>query len=124
MEDMLLVTENNLVSFGTALTSQASRRVPLFVPSVEESDISAVAAALRSGWLSRGTLCEQFERSFATYVDATHAVSLASCTAALELALRAAGVRSGDLVFMPSFAFTATAEAVLRTGATPVFVDV
>ena len=65
----------------------------------------------------------QFEAEFATFSGAAHAVGVASGTDALELALRAAGVEAGDEVIVPVNTFVATAEAVLRIAAVPVFVD-
>jgi len=65
-----------------------------------------------------------FEREFADFSGAEHAVGVASGTDALELALRAAGIGTGDEVIVPANTFVATAEAVIRAGAHPVFVDV
>lgn len=64
-----------------------------------------------------------FEREFAAYCGAEHVVGVGNGTDALELALRASGVGAGDEVIVPTNSFVATAEAVLRAGATPVFVD-
>jgi perosamine synthetase len=66
----------------------------------------------------------EFEREFARYVGAPEAVAVSTGTAALHLALEAAGVRAGDEVLLPTTTFTATAEAVIYTGARPVLVDV
>jgi len=64
-----------------------------------------------------------FEREFAAFSGVAHCVGVANGTDALELALRAAGVRAGDEVILPANTFIATAEAVARIGATPVLVD-
>lgn len=79
---------------------------------------------LRSGWLSTGEVTAAFEREFAEYVGARHAVALTNCTAALHLSLTALGIGPGDEVLVPSLTFVATVNAVRYTGATPVFVDV
>jgi len=86
----------------------------------------ALLGALRSGHWGRttGHLNEEFERRFAAYQHAAHAVTCVNGTVALELALRAAGVGPGDEVIIPSYTFIATASAVLHLGATPVFVDI
>ena len=74
--------------------------------------------------MSQGPRVAEFEKQFAAYVDAPHAVAVSSCTAALHLALLAAGVKPGDEVLCPSLSFVATANAIVHAGATPVFVDV
>ena len=65
-----------------------------------------------------------FEREYAEYVGAAHCVGVANGTDAIELALRAVGVGTGDEVLLPANTFIATAEAVSHVGATPVLVDV
>jgi dTDP-3-amino-3,4,6-trideoxy-alpha-D-glucose transaminase len=71
-----------------------------------------------------GEEVECFEREFATWCEAEHAVGVSSGTAALALALRGLGVGPGDEVIVPTNSFIATAEAVSATGATPLLVDV
>ncbi len=71
-----------------------------------------------------GSEVELFEREFAAWCDAEHAVGVSSGTAALELALRGLGIGPGDEVIVPTNSFIATAEAVSAAGATPVLVDV
>jgi dTDP-4-amino-4,6-dideoxygalactose transaminase len=97
--------------------------VPFFRPLIEEEDIAAVGEVLRSGWLTTGAQCKAFEAEFAAYVGGRYAVAVNSCTAALHLALEAAGVGRGDLVLVPTFTFAATAEVVRYFDATPVLVD-
>ena len=84
----------------------------------------AVLEVLRSGWVSQGPRVAEFERQFARYVGAPYAVAVSSCTAALHLALLVSGVRPGDEVLCPSLSFIATANAIVHTGALPVFVDI
>lgn len=93
-------------------------------PDVTEREIAAVVSVLRSGRLSLGPAAAEFERAFAAYVGAQAAVSVSSGTAALHLALIAAGVSDGDLVVTTPFSFVATASAILYERAVPVFVDV
>ena len=84
----------------------------------------AIASVLGSGHYILGPSVARFEQAFASFVGVAHAVGVASGTDALELALRALGVGPGDAVFTVSHTATATVAAIVRTGATPVLVDV
>jgi dTDP-4-amino-4,6-dideoxygalactose transaminase len=97
--------------------------LPVFDVRVEAEDMEAVAATLRSGWLSAGPQTEAFESEFAEHLGAKHVLALSSCTAALHLACIAAGVEPGDEVIVPSMTFVATANAVRYCGGRPVFCD-
>ncbi len=98
--------------------------IPVFRPSLGEEEIAAVAEVLRSGWIGLGPRTAAFERAFAQYVGARHAVGTASATAALHLALLGLGVGPGDEVIVPTLTFVSTAHAVRYCGAVPVFADV
>ncbi len=100
-----------------------SEKIPLHRPDISEDDVAAVTAVLRSGWLTTGNECRQFESEFAAFVGAQYAVALNSCTAALHLALEATGCQRGDCVLVPTMTFAATAEVVAYFGAIPVLVD-
>jgi dTDP-4-amino-4,6-dideoxygalactose transaminase len=93
-------------------------------PRIEEEDIAEVVATLRSGWIGMGPRTVQFERDFAAYVGAKHANAVNSSTAALHLALIAAGVGPGDEVITTPLTFAATANVVVHLGATPIFADI
>ena len=85
---------------------------------------AAVDRVLDSGVFVLGPEVEAFEREFAQYLGAEHAVGVANGTDALTIALRAMGVGPGDDVVVPSFTFYASAEAIPPTGARPVFCDI
>jgi perosamine synthetase len=91
---------------------------------VDEEDVQAVLAALRSDWLTTGPRVAAFERAVAAEVGADHAVAVSSGTAALHAAVAAAGVGPGDPVVVPALTFAASANAVLYQGGVPVFADV
>jgi len=93
-------------------------------PMIEEAEIDEVVSTLRSGWIGTGPKVQRFEEMFREYCGAGYALALSSCTAALHLSMIAAGVGEGDEVIVPDMTFCATANAVLHTGARPVFVDV
>ena len=93
-------------------------------PALEETEIQEVVDTLRSGWIGTGPRVARFEEEFRAYVDAQHALALSSCTAALHLSMIAAGVGAGDEVITTPHTFAATANAIVHTGAVPVFVDV
>jgi dTDP-4-amino-4,6-dideoxygalactose transaminase len=93
-------------------------------PAVGEEEIAAVAETIRSGWLTTGPVTAELEQRFAEYVEAAHAIALASGTAALHLSLLALGVGPGDEVITSPITWPATANVIVHAGATPVFVDV
>jgi perosamine synthetase len=105
-------------------TASPLKTIPIARPSFGVKEEQAVLEVLRSGWVSQGPRVAEFERRFAEYVGAPHAVAVSSCTTALHLALLAAGVKPGDEVLCPSLSFIATANAIVYAGATPVFVDI
>jgi len=99
-------------------------RIPLSSPDIEEDDIAAVVRVLRGTRLSLGPVLGEFERRFAEYVGAPHAVAVSSGTAGLHLSLLALGIGTGDEVIVPSFTFIAAANVIRYVGAVPVFVDI
>jgi len=92
--------------------------------SLDEDDIAAVVAVLRSDWLTTGPAVKDFERAVADVFGADHAVALSHGTAALHTALAGLGIGAGDEVIVPTMTFAATANAALYQGAVPRFADV
>jgi len=91
---------------------------------IEEDDIAAVTAALRSGWLTTGPEVEAFEAELAAATGAGHVVVCSSGTAALHMALASAGLGPGDCAIVPAITFLATANAAIYLGAEVEFADV
>ncbi|HEY4517802.1 MAG TPA: aminotransferase class I/II-fold pyridoxal phosphate-dependent enzyme, partial [Candidatus Paceibacterota bacterium] len=83
--------------------------IPYSTQDINETDIKAVVAVLRSGWLTQGPALERFEKAIAKKVGAKFAVAFNSGTAALHAAYFAAGVGKGDEVIVPALTFAATA---------------
>lgn len=98
--------------------------LPFALPDTDDSEINQIAEAIRSGWVTTGPKTRRFEAEFAAFVGAKYAIAVNSCTAAMHLALEAAGLAPGDLVLTTPYTFAATAEVIRYFNATPVFVDV
>jgi dTDP-4-amino-4,6-dideoxygalactose transaminase len=86
--------------------------------------VERLTKVVEGGRYILGPEVQAFEREFAQYLGVAHVVGVANGTDALTIALRAAGIGPGDEIVVPSFTFYASAEAIIPTGATPVFCDV
>ena len=106
-------------SSGIPLVDVKAQYAPL-IPELQER----FAAVLESGRFILGPEVEAFEREAAAFLGVPHAIGVANGTDALVLSLEALRIGPGDEVLCPAFTFYATAEAVARTGATPVFADI
>lgn len=100
-----------------------ARNILFSPPDISELEIQEVAEALRSGWITTGPRTKQLERNLAEYCHTNKVVCLNSATAAEELNLRVLGIGEGDEVIVPAYTYTATASAVLHTGATVKMID-
>ena len=98
--------------------------IQVFKPSLGDEELEALRDIFASGWIGLGPKTAEFEKRFAEYVGAKHAVAVNSATAALHLACLALGVGPGDEVLVPAITFISTAHAPSYCGATVVFVDV
>ena len=121
---------------GPHRTSSVDAAVPELTERPEQSPVPfaetrispqarrAAQRVLASGWVTTGHETELFESEFAAHVSAAHAIGVSSCTAALELALRALRLPAGGTVLVPAVTFCGAAQAVLHAGLRPVLVDV
>ena len=98
--------------------------IPYNVPDITDAEIQEVVDTLKSGWLAKGPRTVEFEKRFAEYVGAKHAVAVNSCTAALHVSLLTQDIGPGDEVITTPMTFASTASTILHTGATPVFADI
>jgi dTDP-4-amino-4,6-dideoxygalactose transaminase len=104
--------------------SETRWQVPLSDVIVDDELVEAALETLRSGWWSMGPRVAEFEQAFAEFCGTEHAVAVANGTAALHLGLLALGSGQGDEVVLPSLNFVAAANAIVHTGAQPVFCDI
>ncbi len=118
----LMTTKKLAIAGGLPVRTKPFPGWPVF----GEEEERALLRALRSGKWGRleGEEAADFERRFAEYQQARHAVVVVNGTVALRLALLAAGIQAGDEVIVPPYTFLATATAVVEANATPVFADI
>ncbi len=99
-------------------------KVEFFRHNLKEEDIVRAHKVLKSIFLTTGKEVAEFEEKFARFIGTKYAAGITSCTAALHLSLLSLGIGPGDEVITTPMTFVATANAILHTGAKPVFVDV
>ena len=107
--------------------SQFVRRedfIPYNLPNITEAEIDEVVDTLRSGWIAKGPRTIKFEKEFAEYLGAKHAIAVNSCTAALHISLLTQNIGPGDEVITTPMTFASTASTILHCGAKPVFADI
>lgn len=99
-------------------------KIPVAEPDIGENELKNVIEAVKSGWVSsKGPFTEEFETKFSRYIGAKYGIATSNGTVALHLALTASEIGHKDEVIVPALTFASVANAVLYTGAKPVFVD-
>lgn len=106
------------------MIQRRSTFLPFALPDFDGSEIEEITKVVHSGWVTTGPVAKQFEKEFAAFVGVQHAVAVNSGTAAMHLALEAAGLKAGDEVITSPYTFAATAEVVRYFNAKPVLVDI
>jgi perosamine synthetase len=106
------------------MTSERLQTIPWAKPAIGDAELNEVIACMKSGWLSCGPRVARFEQEMSVRAGRKFAVAVSNGTAAIDVALRAAGIAPGDEVIVPAFSYIATASAVAIVGATPVFCDI
>ena len=97
---------------------------PVSKPFITKKDIFAVNKTLKSGWISSsGVETKKFESEFSKFVDRKYSITVANGTAALEIAVKALGIKKDDEVLIPNFTIISNALAVIRQQAKPVLID-
>ncbi len=99
-------------------------RIPISKPNITDAEKAAVMEVMESGFLAQGPRTALFEEKFARLCEVKHAIAVNNGTCALMIALLANGIGPGDEVITTPFTFMATTNAILFTGAKPVFVDI
>jgi dTDP-4-amino-4,6-dideoxygalactose transaminase len=102
----------------------SEKYIPFAPPCLDDDEIAEVTESLKSGWITTGPKCRQFEAEFATRVASPAALAVSSCTAALHTALAVLGIGPGDEVITSTLTFCSTVGVIEHVGATPVVVDV
>jgi dTDP-4-amino-4,6-dideoxygalactose transaminase len=98
--------------------------LPFAVPDISDLEIEAVTTCLRSGWLTTGKRCAEFEQMFSAFIGVEHAVAVSSATNAALLVMEALGVDRDWEVLVPAYTFSGPAMMAHKLGATVTFVDV
>jgi len=97
-------------------------KIPLSKPYLDKKELKAIEKVLNSGWLAHGPKNQEFEEMFAKYTGTKYAVSMNSCASALFAVIKALDI-TGEII-LPSFTFSASANAIITAGAKPVFADI
>ncbi len=108
---------------------KGSMKIPIFdlhaqYVSLKKEIDSAIKDTIAQSSYINGPANQEFDRAYAEYCGVKHSIGVSSCSAALDMALEAVGVTTGDEVICPAHTFSATAEAIVHRGAKPVFVDI
>jgi dTDP-4-amino-4,6-dideoxygalactose transaminase len=103
---------------------QEGFRVPFAMAEISEEARNAASRVLASGWITTGPEVIEFEREFAQLVQAEHAVAVSSCTAGIEIALRALQLPKGAKVLTSTMTFCGAVHAIVHAGLHPILVDV
>ena len=98
--------------------------LPFSRPSIGKDEINKVTTCLKSGWITTGALCKEFENNFCQLTGSQQAISVNSATAGMHITLSALNIGPGDEIITPSMTFASTINMIALRGATPVFVDI
>jgi dTDP-4-amino-4,6-dideoxygalactose transaminase len=104
--------------------SAAALAVPFTVPTFTDEALVNAQKVLSSGWVTTGPECHSFEEELSSYLGQPHVVTLASCTHALELSLRALRLEPGAIVLTPALTFCGAVAAIIHAGLRAVLVDI
>lgn len=98
--------------------------IPLSKPAIGKEEMQLVQKVFSSNWLGQGEFVEQFENRIKNYLNVQNVIAVNNCTSGLHLSLDSIGVGDGDEVIVPSQTFAASIQAIIATGASPVFCEI
>ena len=101
-----------------------SQFLPFTKPTIDEATIAAVGDVLRSGWITNGPKCLEFEKLLSDFFGGRTVRCFANGSATMEIALRIANVGPGDEVITTPMSWVSTSNVILAVGAKPIFVDI
>jgi perosamine synthetase len=104
--------------------SNYEKIMPVSRPSLGTEELSEIKKVFDSHWLGMGAWVQDFEKELRCFIGAKNAIAVNTGTTALHLALDSIGIKKGDEVIVPSLTFAASIQAIMLTGATPVFCDI
>lgn len=100
------------------------KSIPVNVPLLNGNEQKYLTECIETGWISsEGPFVQKFERKFTNYIGRTFGIAVSNGSAALDIAIRALGIGSGDEVIMPTFTIISPAQSLINEGATPVLID-
>ena len=106
------------------LNSNKNKFIPVSIPHVSKEDIKSINKVLKNGWISSdGPEVKIFENKFSKKVNRKHSIAVSSGTAALEIAIKALGIKKNDEVIIPNFTIISNALAIIKQNAKPILVD-
>src|SRR5690242_7329601 len=98
--------------------------IPVNTPLLNGNEEKYLVECIRTGWISsEGPFIKKFEDQFAAYVNRKHGIAVSNGSAALDVAVKAIGIKAGDEVIMPAFTIISPAQSVVTAGGVPVLVD-
>lgn len=101
-----------------------NKYIPIAKPITANEELKAIKDVLKSGMLAQGKVAEEFENRFSEYINVKKTIAVSNGTVALDIALKALGIKEGDEVITTPFTFIATANSILYQKAKPVFADI
>jgi perosamine synthetase len=98
--------------------------IPVNTPSLTGNELKYVTECIETGWISsEGPFIQEFEKKFSGYIGTKHGIAVSNGSAALDIAVQALGIGSGDEVIMPTFTIISPAQSVVKAGGIPVLVE-
>ena len=98
--------------------------IPVSIPSVSADDVKSINKVIKKGWISSdGPEVKKFEKVFSKKINQKYSIAVSNGTAALEIAVKALGIKKNDEVIMPNFTIISNALAIIKQNAKPVLID-